>query len=71
MILLICPVFDWKYTSWTDLVQKVKTLFKMKVGTNTSSNMLNSMVMFIWLALDGKHPSSANLVQKIKTVCLI
>ena len=71
MMLLICPVFDWKYTFWTDLVQKVKTLFKMKVGTKTSSNMLNSMVMFIWLALDGKHPSSANLVQKIKTVCLI
>ena len=36
----------------------------------TNSNMLNSMVVFIFSILNGKHSFSANLVEKIKIVSL-
>ena len=36
----------------------------MKVGTYTSLNMGNSMVMFIRLVLDQKYPFWLNVVQK-------
>ena len=45
-------------------------LFKMKFGTKTNLNMLNSMGTFICPVLDVKYPFFVNLVQKIKIVCL-
>ena len=44
--------------------------FRIKLGSYTNLNMLNSMVIFIYPALDGKHPFWVNVVQKFKTVCL-
>ena len=42
--------------------------FKLKFGTYTSSNMQNSMVMFIVFVFDRKYPFLANLVQKVKII---
>ena len=44
--------------------------FKLKFGTNTNSNIQNSMLMFIFLVFDWKYRFWANLVQKIKIVIL-
>ena len=54
-------LFDQKYQNF---------LFKMKLGILTSSNILNSMVMFTFSVLDWRHPFGANLVQKNKIVFL-
>ena len=43
---------------------------KLKFGTYTSSNMQNSMVMFIFFAFDRKYPFWANSVQNIKILTL-
>ena len=43
-------------------------LFKMKFGNKINLNMLNSMVMFIFLFSAEKIPFQPNLVRKIKTV---
>ena len=41
-------VLDWKHRFGANLAQKIKivSLFKLKFGTQTNSNMQNSMVMF-------------------------
>ena len=44
--------------------------FKLKFGTQTNSNMQNSMALFIFSVLDRKHPFWANLAQKIEVVSL-
>ena len=44
--------------------------FKLEFGTQTNSNMHNSMVMITVSVLDRKHSFWANLVQKIKIVNL-
>ena len=44
--------------------------FKLKFGTETNSNMQNSMAPLIVSVLDWKHPFWANLVKKIKIICL-
>ena len=44
--------------------------FKLKFGTETKSNMQNSMVMFTYSIFDRKYPFWVNLVQKIKIVSL-
>ena len=41
-----------------------------KLGSQTNSNKLNSMVVFTFSALNRKSPICTNLVQKIKIVCL-
>ena len=41
---------------------------KLKFGSQTNSNMQNSMVMFILSVFDWKCPFWANLVQKVKIV---
>ena len=47
--------------------KKSKLKFKLKFGTQTNSNMQNSMVVFTFFILDWKHTFWANLVQKIGT----
>ena len=43
--------------------------FKLKFGTYTSSNMQNSMMIFIYLFFfDRKYPFWANLVQKVNSI---
>ena len=42
--------------------------FKLKFGTYTSSNMQNSMAMFIFFVFDRKYLFWANLVQKVKII---
>ena len=44
--------------------------FSLKFGSETKSNILNSVVQFTFSVLEGKHPFWANLVQKIKIVSL-
>ena len=44
--------------------------FKLKFGSQTNSNMQDSVVLFTFSVLDWKHPFWANLVQKIKIVIL-
>ena len=44
---------------------------KMKVGTKTNSNILNSIVMLICPVLNGKHPFRARFLKKISTFSLI
>ena len=43
---------------------------KLKLGTQTSSNMQNSMMIFTFSVFDQKHPFWVNFVQKIKIVTL-
>ena len=43
---------------------------KLKLGTPTSSNMQNSMVIFTFSVFDQKHPFWVNFAQKIKIVTL-
>ena len=43
-------VLGQKYTFWVNLFKK-NCLFKIKLAAWTNSNMLNSMVIFIYLAL--------------------
>ena len=43
-------VLGQKYTFWVNLFKK-NCLFKIKLAAWTNSNMLNSMVIFICLAL--------------------
>ena len=70
-MVLTFPVFDHKYHSCKNLVQKLKNcLFKAEFDTKTNSNMQNSMVVSILSVLDLKVPFLANLVQKIATVSL-
>ena len=45
-------------------------LFKMKLCTETNSNMLNVMVLFLCNELHVKYTFKANLVQAIEIVCL-
>ena len=45
-------------------------LFKLKPGTETNSNMQNSMELLPFPGLDQKYPLWANLIQKIKIGCL-
>ena len=65
-------VFDHKYLSWANLVQKIQNcLFKVKFYTKTNPNMQNSMVVSILSVLDLKQPPFlANLVQQIAIVSL-
>ena len=42
--------------------------FKLKIGTYNNSNMLNSMVMYIFFVFDQKYPFGANLVRKVKII---
>ena len=44
--------------------------FRLIFGTETNSNMQNSMVVFTFAALDQKYPFWANLVQKIRIASL-
>ena len=44
--------------------------FKLKLGTQTNSNMQNSITVFAFYILDRKHHLWPNLVQKIKIVSL-
>ena len=44
--------------------------FKLKFGTETDSNMQNSMELFTFSVIHRKHSFWANLVQKIKIVSL-
>ena len=41
----------------------------MKIGTNTNSNLVNSVVKFICSILSGKYPFWANSGQKFKAFC--
>ena len=66
---LIFFVLEQKYTFSANLLQK-KKLFKMKLCTETNSNMLNVMVLFLCNELHGKYTFKANLVQAIEIVCL-
>ena len=43
---------------------------KLKFGTWTNSNMLNSMMLFSFFVFEWKYPFSTNLVQKIKIFTL-
>ena len=45
-------------------------LFKIKLGAEANSNMLNSVVMFRFSLLDQKYPFWTNLIQKGKIVRL-
>ena len=45
-------------------------LFKLKFGTQTNSNIQNSIVVFNCSVLDRKHTFRENLVKKIKIVIL-
>ena len=50
---------------WTNLVQYIKNCqLKVKFGTLTTSNMQNSMMMFIFSVFNQKYPFWAKLVQK-------
>ena len=44
--------------------------FKLKFGTETNSNMQNSMALFTFSVSDRKHRFWGNLVQKVKIVSL-
>ena len=44
--------------------------FKQKLGTQTNSNIQNSITVFAFYVLDQKHHLWTNLVQKIKIVSL-
>ena len=60
-------VFDWKYP-FQDFAPKLK--IKVKFGTQSNSNMQDSMVMFNCSVFDKKYPFWVNLVQKLKIVSL-
>ena len=44
--------------------------FQLKFGTQTNSNMQNSMALLTLSVLDWKHPFWVNLFQEIKIVSL-
>ena len=55
------------YPFWKNLVQKNQNCqFELKTGTQTNSNMENSMVMFSVSDFDRKYPSFENLFHKSK-----
>ena len=56
-------LFQVENTFWS---RKSKCQIKLKFGAQTSSNMQNSMMVFILSVGDQKYPYCANLVQKIK-----
>ena len=49
LMMFTFSVFDHKYISWANLVQK---LFKLKFDTKVNSNMQNSMMVSILSALE-------------------
>ena len=54
MMMFTFSVFEHKYLSWVNLVQKIQNcLFKLKFNTKTNSNMQNLMVSILSV-LDGK-----------------
>ena len=46
------------------------THFMLKFGTETNSNMQNSMTLFSFFIFEWKYPFWANFVQKVKIVTL-
>ena len=53
MVMLIGPVLGWKYLFWHVQSKKNQNLlFKIKLDTNTTLNMLNLMIMFVFPAFD-------------------
>ena len=53
MVMLIGPVLGWKYLFWHVQSKKNQNLlFKIKPDTNTTLNMLNLMIMFVFPAFD-------------------
>ena len=53
MVMLIGPVLGWKYLFWHVQSKKNQNLlFKIKPDTNTTLNMLNLMLMFVFPAFD-------------------
>ena len=60
-------VFDRKFHVQENSVQKKisqNCQFKLKLGTQTNSNMLNSMARFTFFVFDWNYPFQANLVKK-------
>ena len=51
MMLFTFCVFDHKYPSQANLIQKLNCQFKLKTGSQMKSNMKNSLAMFIFLIL--------------------
>ena len=54
-------------TSWS---KNQNCQLKVKLDTKTSSNMQNSMMLFICFVFEWKYPFWVNLVQKIKIISL-
>ena len=52
LMMFTFSVFDHKYISWANLVQK---LFKLKFDTKVNSNMQNSMMVSILSTLEWKQ----------------
>ena len=53
MVMLIGPVLGWKYLFWHVQSKKNQNLlFKIKLDTNTTLNMLNLMIIFVFPAFD-------------------
>ena len=63
-------VFVRKYPFWANWSKNQNCQIKLKFGTQTNSNMENSMVVFTFSGLNQKHFFWVNLVQKIKIVSL-
>ena len=64
-------IFDRRFLLWANLVKKKQNCqFKLKLGTETISNIQNSVVVFTLFVLDWKCPFWTNLFQKIKNVSL-
>ena len=64
-----CSLLDWLFCSVVPFLgkfgQKTQNCqFKLKFGTQTNSNMQNSMVMFTFSLFDWKYLFWVNLVQK-------
>ena len=53
---------------WQISSKKSKLSVKAEFGTNTNSNMQNSMIMFTFPVISRKCPSLVNYVQKLKIV---
>ena len=64
--------FDRRYHFWVNLVQKIQivSLFYLKFGTWTNSNMQNSVAVLNFSTFFWNYPFWENLVQQIRIVRL-
>ena len=61
---------DQKYDFWENSFQKTNFRIKLKFGTYTNLNVLDSILMFTFSALDWKQTFWTNVMAKIKIACL-